>query len=831
MRRLQIWLVIAVSMTLACDLSQISQLIPLKNTGAGAPISSKSSNLPQAEVTFRVLIPANTPLDQPVFLNIMEEVTGLALSAQTTAMQIQDNRHYALTVSFPVGTVIKYRYSRQAPAVPLQEHTSDGRQVRYRLFLVEGQAIVEDTISRWTDTEFADPTGRISGQVLDSSNSQPIPNLLITAGGSQTFTSSDGSFLIEGLPPGTHNLVAYSLDGSYRVFQQGATVAADSTTPAQIYLTPAPMVDLIFVVKVPQNTIPAVPIRLAGNLYQLGNTFADLSGGVNTIAARMPALTVLPDGRYSQNITLPAGSDVHYLYSLGDGIWNTELSADGEPQLRQIIVPEAPTTVEDTVVSWGTENFAPITFDVTVPEYTPQDDFVSLQFKPIYGWTEPIPMWRLGSNRWGYILNGPQNLIGEMNYRICRNDQCGSADDIETTGNQSSGLPVSSSLFVQTIVETVDNWAWLTPDEYDIPIAPDDISKREDFIAGVELLPAYHPSWPSLMPKTLSDIQQVSGNWLVFSPTWSFTRNSPPVLEPDTGQDALWQDMSQMVKASQDQGFNIAIQPTPHFPGPSAEWWASGARDFSWWQVWFERYRNFALNYADFAARTNARSLILGGDWIAPAMPDGILADGSPSGVPKDSETRWRLLLQEVRNRYKGPVFWALTNSQATNNPPAFLEFVDGIYLLWSEPLVGVDNFNPSREELQSSAAKLLDKGLLPFKDQFKKPIILAVAYPSVEGAASGCLLDEGGNCQNANLLSYPNPDNPSIQIDLMEQADLHYAMLAAVNQRAWISGYVAKGYYPPAILQDKSNSIHGKPAEEVIASWFYQWSEEEETP
>jgi hypothetical protein len=55
----------------------------------------------------------------------------------------------------------------------------------------------------------------------------------------------------------------------------------------------------------------------------------------------------------------------------------------------------------------------------------------------------------------------------------------------------------------------------------------------------------------------------------------------------------------------------------------------------------------------------------------------------------------------------------------------------------------------------------------------------------------------------------------------MLEQFDIYTAMLNAINQRAWISGIISRGYYLPAQLQDKSVSIHGKPAETLLAYWF----------
>ncbi|MFN3307736.1 MAG: carboxypeptidase regulatory-like domain-containing protein, partial [Anaerolineales bacterium] len=299
----------------------ISQVIPSTPNLPSLPPLSNPQKQNTVRVTLRVQIPTNTPANQAISLKVMEEVTGLAFQPRLYPMQAESPQYFSYTLEVPIGSVVKYRYVRSSAAAEIQEHISDGRQVRYRMVHVTGDITVEDVVSRWTDTPFEGTTGRISGVVLSADGQQPIPNILIVCAGVQTLTSSDGSFLIEGLLPGIHNLVAYSLDGQYQTFQQGARVAADSTTPATIQMQPAKLVGVVFSVKAPENTIPAVPLRLAGNLYQLGNTFADLRGGVSTIASRMPVLSLLPDGRYSLTIALPAGADIHYLYTLGDGLW------------------------------------------------------------------------------------------------------------------------------------------------------------------------------------------------------------------------------------------------------------------------------------------------------------------------------------------------------------------------------------------------------------------------------------------------------------------------------------------------------------------------------
>jgi len=784
-----------------------------------APESAPVVNLlPETEIIFRVEIPENSPAGQPVYLSILDEVTGLALNPQTYLMEAEDERHYALSLPFAIGSLVKYRYSRESEAGLVEEHISDGRQLRYRVYHIEGPGQVSDVVSRWTDTNFEGAAGRINGHALDVFSGQPIPNLLVVAGGSQGLTASDGTFLLEGIPPGTHNLVAFDLNGAYQTFQQGAVVAAESTTPAELRLNPSTMVTHTFQVKVPENTLPAVPIRMAGNLYQLGNTFSDLTGGVNTVAARMPVLVPLPESSYAITLTLPAGADIRYIYTLGDGFWNTELNPDGSRRQRQLIVPQESTVIEDVIDTWNPGGSSPLVFDVNLPSGTPPGDSLSIQFNPLFGWTEPIPMWRLSENRWAYILNNPLQMISTMHYRYCRNDQCGSADAGSTPGPDNPGFAVDVAPD-QPFKDEIDNWAWLSLETPQAAVEAVDIQPRGvDFTAGIEYQPAYHPNWLPLTGKSLDAVQGLGANWVYLSPTWTFTRQSPPILDLAIGRDALWPDLQQQISQARSRGLNVALNPTPNFPVPVVQWWSGAQRNFSWWVVWFERYRSFALHHADLAARSDAQALILGGEWVAPALPGGVLGDGSPSGVPADAESRWRSLLEEVRQRFSGKLVWSLTVAQALN-PPVFLDSVDQVYVQFYVPLSAQPT--PTTSEMASEAGKLLDTNVLPLQTRFNKPVLLAVAYPSADGASQACPTDLDGACLSLSALARPNADIPGTNVNLQAQADIYNALLAAVNQRAWITGFISRGFYPPAALQDKSASVHGKPAQEILRFWY----------
>jgi hypothetical protein len=267
-------------------------------TYLGTPESEAAATevpaVPETLITFRVEVPPNTPAEGLVYLSLLDEVTGLALNTQINAMEPLPPTEegapqaYLLTLPFRIGSVLTYRYERQVGDIRVAEHLSDGSPVRYRMYYVQGQGLVEDVISRWTDTGFESPSGRIMGTAIDADTGSPIPNLLVTAGGAQTLTAADGSFVLEVVPPGTHNLVGYALDGSYQTFQQGARVAEKSTTPAELKLQPAS--SSVTVIR-PERHRRWSPC--AWQAICTGNT-SPTSAGDNSLAANMPG-GAIPD--------------------------------------------------------------------------------------------------------------------------------------------------------------------------------------------------------------------------------------------------------------------------------------------------------------------------------------------------------------------------------------------------------------------------------------------------------------------------------------------------------------------------------------------------------
>ena len=671
-------------------------------------------------------------------------------------------------------------------------------------------------ISGWSDRANPVQTGSIQGRILNNDTGEPIPDVMVAVAGQRSFTDSAGRFDLPGIAVGTHNLVAYAVDGTYETFQQGATVAAGLNTAVELRMRAAPLVRVTFVVSAPSD-IQGAPVRIAGNLVELGNTFADLESGLSTVPERMPVMALQPDGRYSATLSLPAGAYVQYKYTLGDGFWNAEHDSAGAFRSRELVVPSEDAVIQDTVDTWNAGGSSPILFEVTVASNTPTADLISIQFSA-YGWTEPIPMWPMGGNRWAFKLYGPINTLGALHYRYCRAGQCGSADDLTTAGDGAQGRSVETSLAQQQIQDSVAEWAWLSETEPGTLVGSNIVPRPAGFVAGIEFQADYQPNWAYYNPQAVQGVQALGGNWVIFTPGWTYSSSSPLSFGVAPQTDPFWLDSAIMISQARAANLNVGVFPIPRFEGSASEFWSTAPRDSVWWQNWFEHYRAFAVHHADLASQTGSQALILGGDWLAPALPGGRLADGSSSGVPDDAELRWQAILTEVRQHFDGKVWWALPH--APGDPASVLGFLssaDGVYVLWSAALALEEG--ASEADLLNRAGQLMDSEIAPLASLYGKPVMLAVAYPSAQGVRTGCFSD-GGTCLAWQALSQPN--NPgAVAVDLEAQTDVYEALLNAVNSRPYVDGIISRGFYPPTLLKDKSASIHGKPAADLLWYWF----------
>jgi hypothetical protein len=761
-------------------------------------------NLPQAEVAFLVTLPAPLPANSSLNIEVVDDITGLAFNPQRYGMTQKDDKTYFVKLSLAIGSVIKYRYIRQADITTV-EYSPQNTQVRFRLASVTGPAIIQDNVAAWIDQPYTGVIGRVRGQFIDKSNNAPIPNLLVTAEGVQTVTASDGTFILEGLTPGTHNLVAYSMDGRFYTFSQGVTIADQATTPVFVQINKHNLVNVTFNITIPDEFSGQLPLRIATNLQSMGNAYADLYSGSTMAAVNLPILSKLSTGHYQLKVQLPSGLDFHYKYTLGDGFWNGELDSNGSFRVRELIVPDHDITINDSITTFQSSTFAPISFVVNTSSPLPENEAVSIQFNP-FGWFESLPMTRLSENQWLFTLYSPLSLFGEIEYRFCRNDLC------DLTQGVAKGQQVfQASTQNQTFSTTITDW---TNDSYPAiaTVAVTDggnLTPRPDLSLGFEVDSNYNPVQSAYLNNGLTKVTNTGANIVVFSPTWSATRINLPYLEPVPGKDISWTEMQTSIIQAKQDNLAVALFPLVDFPKGATAYWSIAERNDGWWASWYDRYHRYMMQVADWAALTGVKTIIIGDPSVSPAMGNGKLADGSPSKVPTNADDQWRQLVKDIRSHFSGTILGAVAYP-STNAVPGWLDSVDGLYVLYTPSLA--QSSNASVADLETIFTNNLEKNLYPKIKSFKKPVWLALNYPSATNAFAGCI-DTLGSC----LQNWANG-----QIDLDTQAHIYNAAIMVAAKENWINGFVPRNNQAIATVIDNSPSVLSKPANDILWFWYH---------
>jgi hypothetical protein len=557
-------------------------------------------------------------------------------------------------------------------------------------------------------------------------------------------------------------------------------------------------------------------LRLLGDTRILGDTFSVLPGGQSIDVTQALPLVMVDSTHYLALATLHAGEDLHYKYSLGDGTWNAERDAQGNLWTRQLILPNEDLVVADVVSTWHAPQGGSVPFFATAPAGTPASDVLSLELSN-GSWTSPLPMWPLGNGQWTYTLLAPTADAAALHYRFCRNQQCDRADDVDTAGPQAVGRPLNPASPPSDVISA---WSWWDPSAGGATVVAPEIVARPDFETGYEILAPFAPTWTSALPTAFAEMVAGGANSVVLTPSWSLgSAASIPRVAFDPAQSPFVSDLVRQADQARLAGLQVSLRPRLIPDGNLPTWWEESARDSAWWTVWFESYRSFALEYAQVAEQAAAAKLVLGGAEVVPALPGGRLANGSPSGVPADSEQRWRGLLSEVRAIYHGRLAWELDFGATLQRIPTFLDAVDDVHIAWHAPLGQGTELTP--DAMQTEAYRLLDSVLLTERALQGRPLVLSVEYLSINGGATGCAPSPDGSCRSSSEFDSGAVVDPDLSVDLAEQSAAINAVLLAAYGRDSIHGFYVDGFHPAVALQDKSTSVRGKPAQQMLGYWY----------
>jgi hypothetical protein len=742
-----------------------------------------------SEVVFQVRPPSALNSGEGILLEILDEVTGIPLNPERFNMDTTDGQAYSVRLPLAVGSLIRYRYLKTGQNNVI-EKDGLGNQVQYRLYSVSDPAVIHDFVANWENNSFTGTTGELSGYIYDQKTEAPLGEIMVVINGVRTFTSFDGFYKFENLPLGEYHLTAIHLDGKYKVFQQNAVIAENSITPASFGMMPAKIVNVTFNVSAPAYTDSNAEIKILGNIYSLGNTYAELPGGISVLVSRAPVLKSNGHNSYELTLQLPEGTDLRYKYSLGNGLINAEHDSENNMITREFIVPANDITLSDSISTWYSKGSSPINFTATVPQNTPSNDFVSIQFNP-FVWFDPIPMWKTGENQWAYTLYGPFEYLNGSQYRFCRNDQCGIADDEVTMGINATGYQLSiTENKPLTINYQINQWFGLQPLQYSLQ--PVNLPSPSSFyIKGFQFNPQYDLNWlPAIKPGFI-DMGVSGANWLFFSPTWSFSKSNLFPAGLKAGQDAFAEDIIDIKEKASEAGMTLAVYPQINTDGAIDNYWSSSGLSYNWWEKWFDQYERFIINYADFSEANGINTLIIGGKSVSPAFPNGVLPNGAFSNTPYDFTDRWTKLIEKIRTRFSGQIGFALPYTSNLEKAPSNISAADFIYLELDPNML--DPNISTLEALNTRFNSIFDKNIYNLYAAYQKPLILGLDFNSLTNN----------------------------QVDVNGQANVYQAILRTSISRPWIYGLVSAGFNPSVSVQDSSDSVYGKPAMGVLSYFF----------
>jgi hypothetical protein len=779
--------------------------------------------MPIFEVVITVRPPEGTQPDANLALVLLDEVSGWSQNASILPMSRLGDGRWQIGLNPPAGSLLRYRYMRQSPNVNFESDTA-GEAIQHRIVHISGSTHVEDVIAAWNGIPYIGETGRVIGRLVDGQSGEPLTEMIANIAGKTAFTDGDGNFRVDGLVPGLHTITAFSTDGSYTPAQQGAVIEARSTTPAQMGLFPADLVQVTFEVSVPEDTLEGTQLRIAANLRQFGHIFTELPGGITNAIGLMPTLIEVDPTHYVFIKELYSGTNLRYKYTLGDGLINAERDAEGGMVTRELIIPDGDIIIRDTIERWQGKDQGHTQFWLEVPSITPASDIVSLQLNPL-SLSSPIPMWKIGDQQWFYTVYSHPITEGGIRYRYCRNQQCGFADDLQTSGPDPQWRTFIPSESQIDLRDTVFEWKWLKDAGATSFLPSLQIEPREGFDVGVEILPLYAPSWESHMDVGLRRISEFSAKTVILTPSWKVGKNNPePELGFDPAHSPYLDNLKIQIEKSQSLNLHVALHPILHFESQSDEdWWKGAIRDSGWWSVWFERYKEFILTYAQVASELQISKLILGGDGIAPSLPAGVLPDGTPSGVILEADAKWRALIAEIRSIYSGRIGFELDLPQDLPTPPTFIDAIDEVHLYWHAPLA--TTAAARIQDYQEAARSIISSSILTSASILEKPIYLSVEYASFDGASMDCEHRPDLECFSAEAFDLGAEGSAFLPVDLQEQAEAIYAVISEAYLQPAIQGFYVRRYNPIVQLNDKSASVYGKPAQAVLELWYPQVS------
>lgn len=295
--------------------------------------------------------------------------------------------------------------------------------------------------------------------------------------------------------------------------------------------------------------------------------------------------------------------------------------------------------------------------------------------------------------------------------------------------------------------------------------------------------------------QSLANLAATGANWVGILVTGYQETYASTVIRRDLPKTPTDEDLIHAIAKAHDLGLKVMLKPHVDLGDDPTHWRGDigvAFADEAQWQAWFTAYGEFINHYATLAQKNEVEQFCIGTELVATSS----------------REENWRKVVEEVRDRFKGPITYA-SNHGGEELSITWWDAVD--YIGIDAYYALTDKNGPSVDELKAAWVQrgYIDT-LAGLAEKYDKPILITeIGYRSVDGT---------------NIAPWEWQSEPAI--DLQEQADAYQAALEALWGQPWLAGIYWWNWDTNPNKggeTDTDFTPHNKPAEEVLKTYYLQ--------
>jgi len=424
-----------------------------------------------------------------------------------------------------------------------------------------------------------------------------------------------------------------------------------------------------------------------------------------------------------------------------------------------------------------------------------------------------FPLTETSPGNWLATLQFDDNWLAlgvTYHYKYCRNYIFNGADEV-VNGDETAYRSFTMNSNDTQVNDSIVEWRWWPNDgvvqsiNTDAYVTTPPSSLPDDtFQCGVELPDFWDHEFIHSVGATLDRIiNSVKADYVEYNPIPEITQFYPkPIIDMHGNNSTPDDDLIQIITEAKSRGLKVYLDPYP---------WALNVQDNSpnshsaeWWNAYEQQWRPIILYYAQISEQYGVNVLTFN------MWPNrwNVTQDEAAIIEPLAEQ-----LLKDVKQIYSGKIaveFVPWGPNMDIYGMGDYLKF--NIAAFWPYKLS--TSFDPTVAEMVANLNTGFDELYTEGPQKWGKPILLSQISAS---SYNGTVLNQPDWETVSNWL----PNDPDVEIDLQEQADVYEAFMEDITQRDWIAGCYSFGYlYQNSI--DKEVSIRAKPAEDVLAKWYH---------